>query len=177
MKLSPGQVLFGASVTMVIAAVGTGLFVLGSPTEERARRIDDRRVADLQGIVAATDLYWTRHSRLPEALDDLAAEPGVRIATSDPASSEIYGYQPLDSAKYEVCASFEQESGGIASDPAGIPPIVQQSCDMCHRAASVTPNQSGEPAAGHVQLRNLWAHRSGRQCFQLEAQEITRDGG
>ncbi|HIA74480.1 MAG TPA: hypothetical protein EYN99_08630, partial [Gemmatimonadetes bacterium] len=68
MKLSPGLLLFGASVTTVIAAVGVGLFILGSPMEERARRVDDRRVADLQGIAAATDLYWTRHSRLPESL-------------------------------------------------------------------------------------------------------------
>ncbi len=143
MKLPPGSVLFGVAVTTVITAVVAGLFILGSPLEERARRVDDRRVADLQGIVAATDLYWTRHSRLPASLDDLTAEPGVRISTGDPASSEIYGYQPLDSAHYEVCASFERESGETSRDPA--------------RAA-----------------RNLWAHGSGRQCFQLEAEEITR---
>ena len=141
MKLSPGTVLFGAAVTTVIKAVVAGLFILGSPTEERARRIDDRRVADLQGIVAATDLYWTRHSRLPASLGDLTAEPGVRVNTGDPASSEIYGYQPLGSAHYEVCASFERESGETSRYPE----------------------------------RNLWAHGSGRQCFQLEAEEITRN--
>ncbi len=143
MKFPTGSVLLGASVTTVITAVVAGLFVLGSPMDERARRVDDRRVADLQGIVASTDLYWTRHSRLPASLDELNAEPGVTISTSDPASSEIYGYQPLDSAHYEVCANFERESGETSRDPA--------------RAA-----------------RNLWAHGSGRQCFQLEAEEITR---
>jgi hypothetical protein len=104
-------------VATVITAVVAGLFILGSPTEERARRIDDRRVADLRGIVAATDLYWTRHSRLPASLDVLTAEPGVRISTGDPASLETYGYQPLDSARYEVCASFERESGETSRDP------------------------------------------------------------
>ncbi len=141
MKPTPGTVLTGAAVTTVIAAVVAGLFVLGSPTEERARRIDRRRVEDLQAIVAATDLYWTRHSRVPATLDDLSAEPGVTIRTSDPASSEIYGYQPLDSANYELCASFERASGEIARDPE----------------------------------RDLWAHGPGRQCFQLEAEEITRN--
>ena len=116
MKPSPGSLLLAAAVTVVIAAVAAGLLVLGSPTEERARRIDARRVADLQGIMAATDLYWTRHSSLPASLDDLTAEPGVRIRTRDPASGEPYGYQPMDSADYEVCASFEQESGEIARD-------------------------------------------------------------
>ena len=141
MKLSPGLLLFGASVTTVIAAVGVGLFILGSPMEERARRVDDRRVADLQGIAAATDLYWTRHSRLPESLAELTDEPGVRIRTGDPANSEIYRYQSVDSTHYEVCATFERESGETSSDPAS----------------------------------NLWAHGSGRQCFQLKAEEITRN--
>ncbi len=141
MKLSPGSVLLGTSVTTVITAVVAGLFVLGSPREERARRVDSRRVADLQAIVAATDLYWTRRSRLPASLDELNAEPGVSIKTGDPARSEFYGYQTLDSINYEVCASFERESEETSSDPA----------------------------------RNLWVHGSGRQCFQLEAKEITRD--
>ena len=138
MRLSLGSVLLWAAVAVVVAAVAAGLFVLGSPTEERARRLDNRRVADLQGIMAATDLYWTRHSGLPESLADLTAEPGVRIGTRDPVSSEFYGYQPLDSARYEVCASFEQESGEMARDPE----------------------------------KDLWAHGSGHQCFQLEATEI-----
>ena len=116
MKLSPGSALLGAAVTVVIAAVVAGLFALGSPAEERVRRIDDRRIADLQGIMAATDLYWTRHSQLPPSLDDLTADPGVSISTGDPESLEAYGYQPLDSANYEVCASFEQESGELVRD-------------------------------------------------------------
>ncbi len=175
MKTSPGSVLFGASVATVIVAVVAGLFILGSPMDERARRVDDRRVADLHGIVAATDLYWTRHSRLPASLDDLTAEPGVSISTGDPVSSEIYGYQPLDSAHYEVCASFERESAETSGDPAMIPPIVQESCQICHRPGSVAPNQGGEAVTAHIQLRNLWAHGSGRQCFQLQAEEITRN--
>ncbi len=141
MKLSSGSMLLGASVTTVIAAVVAGLLILGSPQEERARRVDKRRVEDLQGIMSATDLYWTRHSRLPTSLQDLIAEPGVKISTGDPAGLETYGYQPLDSANYEVCATFERESGEISRDPA----------------------------------KDLWAHGPGRQCFQLEAEEITRD--
>ena len=141
MKTSSGSVLFGASVITVIVAVGVGLFILGSPAEERARRVDDRRVEDLQGIVAATDLYWTRHARLPVSLDELTSEPGVRIKTSDPANLEIYGYKALDSTHYEVCANFEQVSGETSSNS-----------EM-----------------------NLWAHNSGPQCFQFEAEEIVRN--
>ena len=56
--------------------------MLGSPTEERARRVDARRVTDLQAIAAATNLFWTRHARLPETLDDLAWR-GVPRASFD----------------------------------------------------------------------------------------------
>ena len=118
MKLSSESVLLGASVMTVIAAVGVGLFILGSPMEERARRFDNRRVEDLEGIVDATELYWTRHSRLPVSLDELTAEPGVRIKIADPENSETYGYQAVDSTHYEVCASFEQESGETSSNSA-----------------------------------------------------------
>jgi len=141
MKISPGSLFIGAAVVAVVVATVAGLSVLGSPAEERARRIDDRRVAELQGIKAATDLYWTRHSGLPASLVDLTAEPGVTISTADPASSEAYGYQPLGSIRYEVCASFERESGEISRDPA----------------------------------KDLWIHGSGRQCFRLKAEDITRD--
>ncbi len=141
MKRPNGPVFLGAAVIVVIAAVVGGLFVLGSPAEERSRRIDARRVLELQGIMAATDLYWTRHSRVPASLDDLAAEPGVTISTADPATSEAYGYQPVDSVRYEVCASFELETGEISRD----------------------------------RSRDLWAHGSGRQCFRLEAKDITDD--
>ena len=62
MNLSPRSIVFGASVAAVVAAVAAGLIILGSPAQERERRIDDRRVADLHGIAAATNLYWSRHS-------------------------------------------------------------------------------------------------------------------
>jgi hypothetical protein len=114
MKLSTGSVLLGVATTAVIAAVVGGLFLIGSPAEERARRLDSRRVTDLQRIRAATDLYWTRHSRLPASLDELSGEPGVRITTRDPESGETYRYETMDSARYEVCASFERPSDPVA---------------------------------------------------------------
>jgi hypothetical protein len=141
MNVTPRSILLGAGVTAVVAAVLAGLFALGSPTEERARRIDERRVSDLRGISAATDLFLTRHARLPASLEELTAEPGVTVGTRDPASSEPYPYQPLDSVRYEVCATFERESEEISRDP----------------------------------KRDLWAHGAGRQCFQLEAEEIGED--
>ena len=38
---------------VVATAVTTGIVIIGSPGEERTRRLDARRVEDLQGIAAA----------------------------------------------------------------------------------------------------------------------------
>ena len=163
MTLSPRSIVLGVSGAAVAAAVVLGLVFLGSPAQERERRIDDRRLSDLHGIGAAADLYWTRHGRLAASLDDLAAEPGVRISTRDPTTSEMYGYRALDEGRYEVCATFAADSG----EPTVSSSIVQRSCQGCHGPGSpVAPRVEG-PVAAHVGFRDLWAHGAGRHCFQM----------
>ena len=46
--------MIGATVAIVLSIIG-GVIALGSSTQERARRLDARRVADLRGIADATD--------------------------------------------------------------------------------------------------------------------------
>ena len=165
MNLSPRSIALAASATAVVAAVAFGLALLGSPAQERERRIDARRVADLHGIAAASNLYWSRHSRLPASLDDLTAAPGLRVNTRDPLSSETYGYEALDSLRYEVCATFDGESRSGPGEPATVPPVVQMSCQGCHAAARIRVDG---PVSGQFNPRDLWTHGIGRQCFQLQ---------
>ena len=165
MNLSPRSIALAGSATAVVAAVAFGLVLLGSPAQERARRIDDRRVADLHGIAAASNLYWSRHSRLPASLDDLTAAPGLRINTRDPVTTETYGYEVLDSLRYEVCATFDGESSAGPVEPATIPPAVQMSCEGCHAAARIRVD---DPVTGQSNSRDLWTHGIGRQCFQMQ---------
>jgi len=165
MNLSPRSIALAASATAVVAAVAFGLALLGSPAQERERRIDARRVADLHGIAAASNLYWSRHSRLPASLDDLTAAPGLRVNTRDPLSSETYGYEALDSLRYEVCATFDGESPAGPGEPATVPPVVQMSCQGCHAAARIRVD---DPVTGQFNPRDLWTHGTGRQCFRLQ---------
>ena len=104
------RVLGATAAAVVLATVVAALASLGSPGAERARRIDERRVADLRGIAGATDLYWTRHARLPSSLAELTAEPGVEIVPADPARATPYEYRAVDSVRYEVCATFDAAS-------------------------------------------------------------------
>ena len=112
--------LLGALVTTVVAvAIVTGIVMLGSPSEERRRRLDQRRVQDLTNLARAVDLYWTRHATLPASVPELLKEPGGRVSATDPGTSEQYEYRVLDGGQYELCARFERESrdaGSILGD-------------------------------------------------------------
>ena len=119
MKTPAGKhVVIGLVVAAVVIAVVSGLVLLGPPSEERTRRLDDRRVNDLRKITRATDLYWTRHGRLPASLDELSQEPGVTLNSRDPTTPEPYGYRALDAATYELCANFQRGSAEESQGPA-----------------------------------------------------------
>lgn len=110
-RLSRSQLAGALLAVAVAAAVAIGIWMLGSPAEARAYRLDDRRVRDLSVIARSVNLYWTRHGRLPADLTDLRREPGLQqISSSDPATSVSYEYRPLDDRRFEICARFERDS-------------------------------------------------------------------
>ena len=94
----------------VVGAVAVGIYLLGSPSEERTLRLDDRRTADLITLAGAVDVFWTRHQRLPASLDELRSEPVGRLDLQDPSSGRSYEYRALAERSYEVCAVFERDS-------------------------------------------------------------------
>jgi len=100
----------GVAVVAVVTSVIFGIIMLGSPAEERILRLDNRRVDDLEKIMQATNLYWTRHQSLPASLEELAKEPGITINTHDPRTAKTYEYRVLGENKYELCAQFERDS-------------------------------------------------------------------
>ena len=107
-----GGLLGILTVAVVAIVVVTGLFVLGSPGVERVRRLDVRRAADLQRLAASTDVFWTRHQRLPSSLDELADGDGLVVPRHDP-SGEDYGYRVTGTRSYELCAKFQTDSAAL----------------------------------------------------------------
>jgi hypothetical protein len=98
------------AMTGIVATIIGGLVLLGSPGEERLRRLDVRRVQDLSAIARAADVYWTRHARVPFSLTDLAQQQGAGLASTDPSTRAAYEYRALDATHYELCATFQRES-------------------------------------------------------------------
>ncbi len=107
----------GVSLTFaVVVAVAGGLYLLGSPFDERARRLDDRRVSDLASRAFAVDLFWTRRGVLPASLEELRSEPTEATSFVDPSTGRPYSYHALDGAVFELCAQFERSSSPRVAD-------------------------------------------------------------
>jgi hypothetical protein len=106
-----GKQLLAIVVTVIVAAaVVTGIVIIGSPMEERTRRLDTRRVQDLQQISRAVQVYHGRHRRPPASLDELSKEPGLALVPRDPMTGQPYGYLAVDADSYELCGTFDRDS-------------------------------------------------------------------
>ena len=70
------DVIASRVVSLSIAATVLGVIVaafviIGSPAEQRLRRLDDARERHLDEISKAIDRYWDTHAVLPDSLEDL----------------------------------------------------------------------------------------------------------
>src|SRR5712691_7947951 len=108
--MAPRHLVAGFGIALVVVAVAAGLFIIGSPSEERVRRLDERRLNDLRLIQFAVDLYSKDHARLPGTLAELLQEPRTGPETRDPITRQEYGYRTLAERAYQVCADFDRES-------------------------------------------------------------------
>lgn len=135
---------FALGATALVAGAWIwGIVLAGSPAAERGRRLDDRRVEDLQAIRSEIEMLCVERGEkgaavlkraLPADLEEVARtakreRPGLR----DPATGEPYGYEPNDGSRYRLCATFDRE-----------------------RRSRFEPR---------------WDHPAGRHCFEIDALE------
>ena len=110
MSASLGKPILVVATAVVFVSVIAGIIVIGSPSEGRSQQLDFGRIADIQDIMGATDLFWSRNERLPSALEELAEDPRTSVNTVDPGSAEEYPYRILGEDTYELCATFDREA-------------------------------------------------------------------
>jgi len=83
----------GIGMTVVVlAAVIAGILLIGSPAQERLRRLDERRISDLREISFAVDAYWTREDVLPASLEELGNDERIVRELADPVTGAPYEY-------------------------------------------------------------------------------------
>jgi hypothetical protein len=137
------RVVFAVVATvLVLAAIAAGMLALGSPSEQRARRLDDRRLEDLRSLAGAIEDHWSEHRELPRSLDELPA--AFESSRHDPETGEGYEYSVGAENRYRLCATFSRDA------------TVEQ--------------RRPPPGVGHLDVE-FWTHGAGRECFDVEARD------
>lgn len=117
---APRRALTALALVVVAAALVQGFALAGSPQSSRLRRLDERRVNDLQAIHYALQQMVTETGRdnsiklkrpLPHTLTELAEFQRTRqyaraLSLADPATGEPYAYTVTSTTGYQLCAAF-----------------------------------------------------------------------
>jgi len=99
----------GLSIVTVVLFFCVIIFTfntIGTPKEQRARRLDQQRIMDLQNIEATVLNYYQAEEALPENLEE-AFKTSYAIP-KDPETNlnKNYSYQKVDTSTFKLCADF-----------------------------------------------------------------------
>ncbi len=147
------------SSVIVLALVVWSFSVIGSPKEQRAWRLDDRRVQDLQSIQWQVINYWQQKEKLPENISELSNPLSGSIIPVDPEFEKgvSYEYRKTGDMKFELCATFSAEmpKGWQEYSGGGVRPLMNYAED----AAISYPYPGGG-------VNDSWDHSAGKKCFE-----------
>ena len=146
------------SVAIFLCLIVWSFSVMGSPAKQRAWRLDDKRVSDLQNIQYQVINYWQQKEKLPTALTDLSNPISGYSLPVDPEfeKGKNYEYIPGDKLSFQLCATFtaEMPKGWQEYNYGGGMPIYREATDV---AVSSSPYPGG--------VNDSWDHKIGRTCY------------
>ncbi|MBU2104143.1 hypothetical protein KKD81_03325 [Patescibacteria group bacterium] len=133
-----------AAGILALAAVVSGFFIIGTPTDARMMRYDQQKVSDLQNIQYQVTTYYQQKERLPDSLQDLADPLSGFAVPVDPQTQGPYTYSVTDSLTFTLCTSFNR----VTPDTSGTGAYPQR--DIMYPGMGVDEN---------------WTHGVGETCF------------
>ena len=103
--------LIGVAVAVAaLAAVVSGFFIIGTPSELRGLRYDAQRVSDLQSMQYQVLYFWQTKQALPAALEELSDPLSGYMVPVDPETAAAYGYERTSDSSFTLCALFSAET-------------------------------------------------------------------
>ena len=129
-----------ATALLVVLTIGSGFVIIGTPQSQRALRLDQQRVSDLQSIQSQIVYYWQQKASLPAQLSDLNDSLSYFTIPVDPETKAAYVYKRQSPLDFSICATF----GAAGTDQYGSP--------------VARPVAYGAPA-------DKWGHAAGEVCF------------
>ena len=104
------------SIVAVVVAVAAGLWVIGSPGEQRLRRLDERRRSDLLELSQAVNWHHSERRALPTSTVELVDGRRLSRLPTDPSTDDPYEYHVTGERKFELCAVFARPSRSEDAD-------------------------------------------------------------
>lgn len=137
-----GKIFAWIAGTVILVAVVSSFFIIGSPNTARMVQLDQQKVSDLQGVQSEIINYWQRKEKLPSSLTDLNDSISGYQVARDPQTKQSYEYIVNDESKlsFSLCAVFNKDSNSAQK--------------------VTTPNYYPE------QYAQNWNHSAGRYCFE-----------
>jgi hypothetical protein len=147
----PKTAAWATSAVLVIAII-SGFFIVGSPAKQREIRFDQRRVGDLQTLQNETINYWTSKNILPAKMDDLKNSISGFVPPSDPETNLPYKYEIITPTSFRLCADFKWPSLDQKFNPS---------------TTSITPTAPAPYYNGYYGGPDQnWSHGAGEKCFE-----------
>jgi len=137
------------SLIVVIGMLVLGFFIAGSPAKQRAIRMDEQRISDLQTLQYEIINYWQYKEELPASLDVLRNDITGFIPPLDPETKASYEYAVLEPLKFKLCAVFSLPDP-YSGDKAGM------------ETTPAVPYYNGYPST----MNQTWDHEAGQKCFE-----------
>jgi len=155
------------SSILVLALVIWSFTVIGTPQMQRAWRLDDRRVQDLQSIQWQVINYWQQKQKLPEKITDLSNPISGFMLPVDPefekGKTYEYSLKDANALTFELCGTFSAkmpqgwvEYGGRDVIPY---PTIEGGYGGGKDVAVSYPWPGGTS-------NDSWDHEIGRTCFE-----------
>ncbi len=110
------RILAGVSSVFLIATLGVGFALAGTPGHQRAVRFDEQRVYNLSNIEMEITNYWREKGALPTQLSDLQRDLYYFQVPVDPETNEAYAYEVTGDFTFKLCADFSAESQKIPAN-------------------------------------------------------------
>lgn len=142
---------FGAAL-VILASIGAGFVIMGSPGQVRLYRFDDQKINDLTNIQYQLVNYWQQKEKLPATLTDLNDPLNGSLVPLDPQSGESYTYQMTGKYTFTLCATFNAET--------------QTTSPSVSRPMAAPIPAGATSAKGADMEHSTWQHGVGETCFE-----------
>jgi hypothetical protein len=149
------------SSALVLALIIWSFTVIGTPNEQRAWRLDERRIQDLQSIQWQVINFWQQKEKLPTELKELSNPLSGFMMPVDPEFEKglAYEYKKTGDMKFELCATFTATMPkGWQEGYGGVRPMFGGGF-----SEDVAVSSYPYPGGG---MNESWDHEIGKKCFE-----------